>query len=383
MKRNFHDFNTLLLHSAGDRDPVTGALSTPIYQVSTFHQDPENPSKYEYSRSANPTRDVLEEQIAQLEKGAKGFAFSSGLAALTTVLFLFKPGDHLIVAREIYGGSHRLFTQVFNQWQLEIDFVDISDLISVENAIKKNTKAICFEILSNPFLEIADLKSLIKICQNNNLLSIIDNTFLPPCYCRPLELGADIVLHSATKYLNGHSDVIAGVAAVRDENLAHRLGFMQNALGAVLGPQDCWLLLRGIKTLGVRLERQAESAQKIATWLSEQPWVVKTYYPGLPGFPGKEILDSISTGYGSIVTFEVKTREIKESLMQKLSLAAIAVSLGAVESILTHPATMSHSGMPSDVKKELGISDNLFRLSVGLENPLDLIQDFREAINLA
>lgn len=380
MKNNYHDFNTLILHSAGDRDPITGALSIPIYQASTFHQDSENPSKYEYSRSGNPTRDVLEELIAKTEKGTKGFAFSSGLAALSTVLFLFSPGDHIIAGKELYGGSHRLFTRVFRQWQLKVDFVDITDLNAIEKAIKENTKAICFEILSNPFQKIADLKSIISICQKHEILSIIDNTFLPPYYCRPLEFGADIVLHSATKYLNGHSDVVAGVVAVKDETLGKKIGFLQNALGAVLGPQDSWLLLRGMKTLGVRLERQAKSALKIATWLLEQPWVEKVYYPGLPGFPDQEILNRISTGYGSIVTFKVKTLEIKEAFMKKLSFSAVAVSLGAVESILTHPATMSHSGMPVATKEELGIHDTLFRLSVGLENPYDLIDDFEKAI---
>jgi len=379
MKNDHSGLNTLLLHAAGDRDPVTGALSTPIYQVSTFHRDAENPSDYEYSRSANPTRAALEEYIAKVEGGIRGYAFASGMAAISTVLFIFSPGDHILAGKDIYGGSYRILTQVFKQWQLEVDFVDITDLEAVQKAVRSNTKAIFFEIVSNPFQKIADLKSLLRICREKGLLSIIDNTFLPPYYCRPLEAGADIVLHSATKFLNGHSDVVAGIAAVRDPVLAQKIGFMQNALGSVLGPQDSWLLLRGLKTLGVRMERQEKSAQKIAPWLLEQPWVKKVYYPGLSGHPDKNLLEEISTGYGAIVTFEVTTSEVKHNLMRRLTLPAVAVSLGAVESILSHPATMSHASMPKAVREELGICDNLFRLSVGLEDPEDLIKDFLTA----
>ena len=381
MKKNFHDYNTLLLHASNDRDPLTGALSTPIYQVSTFHRDSESPSKYDYSRSANPTRDVLEDHIAQMENGIQGFAFSSGMAAISTVLLQFSPGDHLVVSKDIYGGAYRLFTQVFSQWQLEVDFVDITNTNEIKTAIKDNTKGIYFEILSNPFLKVADLKTIVDICKQNNLLTIIDNTFLPPYYCRPLEFGADIVLHSATKFLNGHSDVIAGVAAVNCAKLAKKLAFLQNAIGAVLGPQDSWLLLRGIKTLGIRLERQVKSAEEIAKWLSEQPWINKLFYSGLASHPRKEILDDISSGPGMIITFEVNGSVTKENLMRKLSLPAVAVSLGAVESILTHPATMSHAVIPLAIREELGISENLFRLSVGLEHPCDLIEDFRKALS--
>ncbi|NLI91488.1 MAG: PLP-dependent transferase [Peptococcaceae bacterium] len=380
MKDDYSGINTLFLHAAGDQDPATGALSTPIYQVSTFHRDADNPSDYEYSRSANPTRDVLEEYIAKVEGGIRGYAFSSGMAAISTILFIFFPGDHILAGKDIYGGSYRILTQVFKQWQLEVDFVDITDIETVKKAVKPNTKAIFFEIVSNPFQKIADLKSILAICREKGLLSIIDNTFLPPYYCRPLELGADIVLHSATKFLNGHSDVVAGVAAAKDPVLAKKIGFMQNAVGAVLGPQDSWLLLRGLKTLGVRMERQEKSAQKIAPWLLEQSWVKKVYYPGLPGHPGKTLLENISTGYGAIITFEVTTSAVKNNLMQKLSLPAVAVSLGAVESILTHPATMSHASMPKAVREELGICDNLFRLSVGLEDPEDLVKDFLTAV---
>lgn len=375
MKDLFFDFNTLLLHGANDRDRFTGAVSTPIYQVSTFHRDPTNTSQYEYSRSANPTRDVLENYIAQVEGGTNGFAFSSGMAAINTILMLFSPGDHLVVSKDIYGGTYRILTQVFNQWQLEVDFVDITDHEAVTKIIKNNTKGIFFEILSNPFQRVADLHQILQICKENSLLSIIDNTFLPPLYCRPLELGADIVLHSATKFLNGHSDVIAGTAAVKDPSLAKRLSFLKNALGSILGPQDCWLLIRGMKTLGIRLQRQTESAQIIAPWLEEQPWVKKVYYPGLQDHPGREILEGIATGYGSIITFEVINQKTQTALFEKLNLPAVAVSLGGIESILSHPATMSHAGIPVEVREELGITDRIFRLSVGLEHPQDLMND--------
>jgi len=382
MKINDFSLNTLFLHAAGDRDPITGALSTPIYQASTFHRDSENPSEYEYSRSANPTRDVLEEYIARVEGGIRGYAFSSGMAAISTVLFLFTPGDHIIACKDIYGGSFRILTQVFKQWQLEVDFVDITDNEAVRKAVRPTTKAIFFEIVSNPFLKIADLKSIINLCREKDLISIIDNTFLTPYYCRPLGYGADIVLHSATKFLNGHSDVVAGVAATGHPILAKRIYTLQNAIGAILGPQDSWLLLRGLKTLGVRLDRQTGSALKIAPWLLEQPWVKRVYYPGLPDHPGKALLNDVSTGYGAIITFEVTTSEVKDNLMRRLSLPAVAVSLGAVESILTHPATMSHGAMPSATREELGISDNVLRLSVGLEDSEDLIHDIADAVKL-
>nr|WP_207635591.1 PLP-dependent aspartate aminotransferase family protein [Syntrophobotulus glycolicus] len=371
--------NTLLLHAAGDRDPVTGALSAPIYQVSTFHRDHENPSKYDYSRSGNPTRDVLEEYIAKIEGGSRGFAFSSGMAAISSIFFTFSPGDHIIACRDIYGGSYRFFTQVLKQWHLDIEFVDITDNEAVEKAIKSNTKAIFLEIVSNPFLHIADLKGILDLCRKYHLSSIVDNTFLTPYYCRPLELGADIVLHSATKFLNGHSDVVAGLAAANSPELADKIGFMQNALGTILGPQDSWLLLRGLKTLGVRMERQSSSALKIAQWLSQQNWIRKVYHTAFPAHPRREILNDLSSGHGPLITFEVNHPDIADNLRRRLSIPAIAVSLGAVESILTHPATMSHASIPAVVREELGITDNLFRLSVGLEDPADIIHDFDQA----
>lgn len=375
-------FDTRLLHAAAERDAATGAVSIPIYQVSTFHQDPDHPGQYDYSRSGNPTRASLEDLIAKLENGTKGFAFASGMAALTTVFMLFAPGDHLVASEDIYGGTYRVLTQVFSRWQLEVTFVDTTNPEAVRRAVKPQTKALFIENPSNPLLKITDLKAMLKIAQEHGLLTIVDNTFLTPYYCRPLELGADIVVHSATKFLNGHSDVVAGLAVAKDNELGNRIGFLQNAMGAVLGPQDSWLLIRGLKTLGIRMERQTRNALLIAEWLQTQPWVSKVYYPGLATHRRKEVLEKISAGYGAVVSFEVINEETLRKLLRHLTLPAIAVSLGAVESILTHPATMSHASMPKSQRAKLGISDNLLRLSVGLEDVEDLISDFQQALGL-
>lgn len=373
-------FNTRLLHAAADRDPFTGAVSTPIYQVSTFHQDPDKPGDYDYSRSGNPTRKALEDLIAHLEGGARGFAFASGMAATSSVLMLFKPGDHLVVSEDLYGGTFRALTAVFDRWGLEISFVDSSDPETVEMAIKPSTKALFIETPSNPLLKISDLRELVKIAKRHNLITIVDNTFLTPYLCRPIELGVDVVIHSATKFLNGHSDVLAGLVVAKDRDLAEKIGFLQNALGGVLGPQDSWLLIRGIKTLGIRLDRQSANALTMANWLETQSWVEKVYYPGLETHPGRQVLSEIATGYGAVVSFKVKETEILDKLVRNLTLPAVAVSLGAVESILTHPVTMSHASMAPAQRDKLGISHNLLRLSVGLEDPNDLIEDFLNAI---
>ncbi len=369
-------FNTRLLHDAADRDPFTGAVSTPIYQVSTFHQDVDNPGLYDYSRSGNPTRAALEELISKLEGGVKGFAFSSGMAATSTILLLFEPGDHLIVSSDLYGGTFRVLSKVFSRWQLEVSFVDTTQPELVRQAINSRTKALFVETPSNPLLKITDLREMIKISKEFGLLTVVDNTFLTPYYCRPLELGADIVLHSATKFLNGHSDVVAGLAVARSEELAQRIGFLQNAFGAVLGPQDSWLLIRGLKTLGIRLEKQSENALILAGWLDSQPWVSKVYYPGLEQHEGRSILEDLSSGYGAILSFEVREPNILHRILREMELPAVGVSLGAVETILTHPATMSHASIPVEERTKLGITDNLLRLSVGLEDTEDLIRDF-------
>jgi cystathionine beta-lyase/cystathionine gamma-synthase len=374
-------FNTRLLHAAADRDPFTGAVSTPIYQVSTFHQDPDKPGDYDYSRSGNPTRKALEDLIAQLEGGARGFAFASGMAATSSVLMLFEPGDHLVVSEDLYGGTFRALTTVFDRWGLDISFVDSSDPEAVEKAINPSTKALFIETPSNPLLKISDLRELVKIAKRHNLITIVDNTFLTPYLCRPLELGVDVVIHSATKFLNGHSDVLAGLVVAKDPELAEKIGFLQNALGGVLGPQDSWLLIRGLKTLGIRLDRQSTNALTMANWLQTQSWVEKVYYPGLETHPGRKVLSEIATGYGAVVSFKVKEIAILDKLVRNLKLPAVAVSLGAVESILTHPITMSHAAMAPAQRDKLGISNNLLRLSVGLEDPNDLIEDFLKAIN--
>lgn len=375
-------FNTRLLHAAADRDPHTGAVSTPIYQVSTFHRDIEHPGLYDYSRSGNPTRAELEKLIAALEGGTQGFAFSSGMAATSTVLMSFAPGDHLVVSEDLYGGTYRALTQVFSRWQLQVSFVDTANLHAVAEAINPATKAIFVETPSNPLLKISDLEGIIKISRKHGLLTIVDNTFLTPFFCRPLELGADIVIHSATKFLNGHSDVVAGLVAAKKEEVAKKIGFLQNALGAVLGPYDSWLLIRGLKTLSVRLEKQAQNALVLAEWLQKQDWITKVYYPGLLSHPGRDLLHQQATGDGAIVSFAVRDEGFLKRVLKQLTLPAVAVSLGAVESILTHPATMSHASMPQEQRVKLGITDNLVRLSVGLEDPQDIIYDFERAASI-
>jgi len=378
--REERSFNTRLLHDAADRDPVTGAVSTPIYQVSTFHQDPDNPGIYDYSRSGNPTRRALEDLIAALEQGKRGFAFASGMAAVSTVLMLFQPGDHLIVSEDIYGGTYRVLTQVFDRWDLRISFVDTTNPEEIVKALNSRTTALFIETPSNPLLKITDLREVAAIAERNGLLTIVDNTFLTPYLCRPLELGIDIVIHSATKFLNGHSDVVAGLVVVKDPELANKIGFLQNALGGVLGPQDSWLLIRGIKTLGIRIDRQSANALSIATWLKSQAWVEEVYYPGLENHLGRGILSEISTGYGAVVSFEVKESNVLQKLIRKLTIPAVAVSLGAVESILTYPVTMSHASMPKSQREKLGITDKLLRLSVGLEEPAEIINDILNAL---
>ncbi|MEI6563672.1 MAG: aminotransferase class I/II-fold pyridoxal phosphate-dependent enzyme [bacterium] len=372
---------TRLIHSGKDRDPYTGASSIPIYQASTFaQQDPEHLGQYDYARSGNPTREALEQAIATLEGGARGLAFASGMAATSSALMLFSPGDHLVVGRDIYGGTYRVLTTLFKQWKLEATFADSTDAASVENAITPATRALFVETPANPLLSITDLRAMVDIARNHNLLAITDNTFMTPYYQRPLELGFDIVVHSATKFLGGHSDLIAGLAVTRDEALGHRLKAIQNTFGAILGPQDSWLVLRGIKTLGVRMDAQQRSAGLIAQWLLTRPEVKRVYYPGLEQHPGHDTHQAQASGAGAVLSFELHEVATALNLLKRVKLPLMAVSLGGVESILSYPATMSHAAMPKAERLARGISDSLVRLSVGLEAPEDLMADMEAAL---
>lgn len=375
-------WETRVLHTEGMIDPVTGASSTPIYQASTYRQaDVEKPQAYDYARSGNPTRDALERAIAEMEGGIAGFAFASGMAAISSVFSIFSQGDHLIVSEDVYGGTYRVLTQIFPRFGLEVSFVDTTDLNQVEAAIRSNTRGIYVETPSNPTLKITDLSGVVRLAREHGLLTMIDNTFMTPYFQRPLELGFDIVIHSATKFLGGHSDVLAGLVVVREKPLAARVYQVQNGFGAVLGVQDAWLVLRGMKTLAVRMQQAQENAVRLAEWLAAHPAVEKVYYPGLAGHPGKAVHEQQSSGYGAVLSFDVGTREKALQVLRKVQIPLAAVSLGAVESILSYPATMSHAAMPREVRLARGIGDGLLRYSVGLEDVEDLIADLDQALS--
>ncbi|MDF2787356.1 MAG: cystathionine gamma-synthase, partial [Neobacillus sp.] len=382
MSSENYSFETKLLHNQHKVDPTTGAVSVPIQHASTFHQfDIESYGKYDYARSGNPTREALEVSIAELEGGTRGFAFSSGMAAISTAFLLLSSGDHIVITDDVYGGTYRMVTQVLTRFGIEHTFVDMTDLDQVKAAIQPNTKAFYVETPSNPLLKVTDILAITTLAKEINAITYVDNTFLTPEYQRPLELGADVVLHSATKFLSGHSDVVAGLAVVKDEELGKRLYSLQNSFGAVLGPQDAWLVLRGIKTLHVRLEQSQKSAIKIAEFLENHPLIEKVYYPGLENHPQFELQRSQAAGPGAVLSFEFKDEQALQVFLSNVKIPVFAVSLGAVESILSYPAKMSHAAMSQEEREKRGIKNSLIRLSVGLENPDDLINDFSQALH--
>jgi len=374
-------WETRALHVQGMIDPATGAASTPIYQASTFHQpDVEHPPLYDYARSGNPTREALERAIAEMEGGDAGFAFASGMAAISSVFAIFSSGDHLIVPEDVYGGTYRVLTQVFPRFGIQVSFVDTTDLEQVAAAIRPETRGIYVETPSNPTLKITDLAGIVRLAREHGLVTMIDNTFMTPYFQRPLELGFDIVIHSATKFLGGHSDVLAGLVAVRGKDLARKIYQVQNGFGAVLGVHDAWLVLRGMKTLAVRMRQAQDNAMQLARWLASHPAVQRVYYPGLADHPGRDIHERQSTGYGAVLSFDVGSRERALQVVRRVRIPLVAVSLGAVESILSYPAAMSHAAMPREVRLARGIGDGLLRYSVGLERVDDLIADLAQAL---
>lgn len=382
MTENNYSFETRLLHNRHKIDPTNGAVSVAIQHASTFHQfDIDQFGKYDYGRSLNPTREALEEVIAELEGGTKGFAFASGMAAISTAFLLLSQNDHVVITEDVYGGTFRMVTEVLTRFGIEHTFVDMTDLEAVEKAIKPNTKLFYVETPSNPLLKVTDIQAISELAKNCGALTFVDNTFLTPAIQKPLSLGADVVLHSATKFLAGHSDVVAGLAVVKDENLAKRLGYLQNAFGAILGVQDAWLVLRGLKTLHVRLEQSVKSAKKIADFLQTQPLVKKVHYPGLANHPQFDLQNRQARNAGAVLSFELSSDDLFRSFVKSVKLPVFAVSLGAVESILSYPAKMSHASMPESERLQRGISNTLLRLSVGLENTEDLIADFKSALN--
>ncbi|HAP7831061.1 TPA: cystathionine gamma-synthase [Enterococcus faecium] len=373
---------TKLIHGGISEDPTTGAVSVPIYQTSTYRQDGVGqPKQYEYSRSGNPTRFALEELIADLEGGVRGFAFSSGLSGIHAVFSLFQAGDHILLGDDVYGGTFRLFDKVLTKNGLEYTIIDTSNLDKIEQSIKPNTKALYLETPSNPLLKITDLEKSATLAHQHGLIVIADNTFATPYFQRPLDLGSDIVVHSGTKYLGGHSDVVAGLVTSNQKILADQIGFYQNAIGAVLGPQDSWLLQRGIKTLSVRMEEHQKNAFVVADFLFSHPAVEKVYYPGLPDHELHGVAKQQMSGFSGMISFTLKNEESAIPFVESLQLFTLAESLGGVESLVEIPSVMTHASIPKEKREEAGIKDGLIRLSVGIEYGQDLINDLAQAFD--
>ena len=376
-------FNTKTIHGGQHHEKVTGAVMPPVFQTSTYVQS--SPGKpvgdYEYSRAANPTRTALEESLASIENGARGLAFSSGLAATDCLLRMFKAGDEIIAMDDLYGGTYRLFTRLYKDSGIKFHFVDMNDLEKFQSLINENTKLVWVETPTNPLMKLADIAAIAQITKKHNILFSVDNTFATPYLQKPLDLGADIVMHSATKYLGGHSDVIAGALIIKDKALGEELHFKQFATGATLGPMDSFLVLRGIKTLHLRVQRHCENGEKVAAYLDNHPLVERVYYPGLASHPFHEIAKKQMSGFGGMVTFTFKSGKKEDAIkfLENLKVFTLAESLGGVESLANHPALMTHASIPEDKRKEVGISDDLVRLSVGIEDIEDLLADLEQA----
>ncbi len=380
LKKNI---STKVVHGCKCYDPHTGAVSFPIYQSATFrHPGLYQTTGYDYSRLQNPTREELENTIANLESGKYGFAFSSGMAAVSTVLSLFMSGDHIIVSDDLYGGTYRLFEEIYKKYGIELSYVDTSNMEAMENAVKDNSKAFFVETPSNPMMKVADLKKISELAKSKGMLLIVDNTFLTPYFQRPLELGADIVIHSGTKYLGGHNDTLAGLIVVDDDLFAEKLKLVQKSVGAVLSPFDSWLVLRGIKTLGVRMEKHQQNAMEIAKWLRTHKNVINVNFVGLPEHEGYSMSKAQSSGFGGMISFEVKDVHIVEKVLERVQVIIFAESLGGVESLITYPVVQTHSAIPEEIRGKIGVTDKLLRLSVGIEASEDLIADLDQALDI-
>jgi len=375
---------TRAVHAGHIADPLAGAVMAPIYQTSTYVQQGLGKHKgYEYARTQNPTREALERNIAALEGGRHGFAFASGLAAVDAVLKLLSQGDHVVSGENVYGGTHRQMTHIWARHGLAFTFVDAADAANVAAAVTPRTRMVYAETPTNPMMRLCDLEAVARIARRTGALCVVDNTFATPCFQRPLELGADVVLHSTTKYLNGHSDMVGGMLVVNADDVAERIGFIQNASGAVPGPFDCWLALRGTKTLALRMRQHDASGRRIADWLTRHPKVDQVYYPGLPSHPQHDLACRQMSGFGGMISIELGSVERARRLVERTKIFALAESLGGVESLIGHPASMTHASVPPEMRRAMGLTDSLVRLSVGIEDVDDLIADLEQALEAA
>lgn len=374
---------TLLIHGGKTTDAYTGAVTTPIYQTSTYEQDGIGNLRqgYEYSRTANPTRTALETLIADLEHGTNGYAFGSGMAAISAVIMLLDKGDHILINSDVYGGTYRALTKVFSRFGIEFDFINTTDVSNIESSIKDTTKMLFIETPSNPLLQVTDIKAASDIAKKQDMLTVVDNTFMTPYYQNPLDLGADIVLHSATKYLGGHSDVVSGLVVTANESLGERIGFIQNSTGGILGPQDSYLLTRGIKTLGLRVEQINRNVKEIVALLNKHENVVKTIHPLNEDHVNRDIHFEQASGYPGIISFEVADVEKAKEVIKHTKLFTLAESLGAVESLISVPSLMTHASIPAEIRHKEGIADGMIRLSIGIEDTEDLVEDLNQALN--
>lgn len=375
------DIKTLCIHGSDNTTHNTGSITVPIYQTATFvHPGVGQSTGYDYSRLQNPTREHLEKIVAKLEKGIDALAFSTGMAAITTMMELFKIGDHIIASDDLYGGSHRLFSHISEKNGLTFSFVNTSDISKVKDSINSQTKAIFIETPTNPMMHVTDIKAISQLAKEHNLLLIVDNTFLTPYFQTPIDLGADIVMHSGTKYLSGHNDTLAGFLVVANEELSEKLRFIYKTTGACLAPFDSWLMVRGIKTLAIRMEKQQENALELAKWLSKQPKIKAVHYVGLPTHPDYEISKKQARGFGSMISIQVDSEETAKRILERVNLVLYAESLGGVETLITYPMLQTHADIPEEERAKKGIDEQLLRLSVGIEAIEDIIEDLKQAM---
>ena len=375
-------FSTIAIHAGNEPDPSTGAVSVPIYQTSTYAQEALGKHKgFEYARTQNPTRLALEKNIAALENARFGFAFASGMSAIDAALKLVKGGDHVILGDNTYGGTFRLFNQILSDYGIEFDLADTSDVTSLEGAFKPNTKMVFVETPTNPVMTVSDLRAVSDLAHARGAKVVCDNTFLSPYFQRPIDLGCDVVVHSTTKYLNGHSDSVGGFVALNDEADAERIGFIQNGIGAILSPFDSFLVLRGTKTLAVRMEAHDRNGRLVANFLAEHPKIQKVYYPGLASHPQHELAKRQQSGFGGMVSFETGSLQNAKTVLEAVKLCMLGESLGGVESLISHPASMTHASVPTETRGRLGITDGLVRISVGIEDVEDILEDLDQAIS--